>query len=933
MRAALALAALTLAALVALFALRIFDAPRVAPVGAAGGAPNVREVRAPAPDAQPQPAERRAIESAALDWLTADKPEGEAAAARAPLVRGRVVDDAGEPVAGARVLASDRPGFPLDASGVALPVWESTTGGAGRFVLRGPAPGPLRLALRAPGFAPRDEDALPLPDRDEHDLGTLVLERGVVLTGVVVDPLGRGVAGARLVRVEPGLALHRALLPALVERAIATTRDDGSFVVDELAAGPWTLRVESEAHPVLEVAGVAPAPGARVDGLVVRLEPGDTIEGVVAGVPASERGALRVEATPKGAEATERVPLVRSAAVAGDGSFELRGLAVGRAFLLRAVAAPGGQAVAPLARARSEPVVAWAGARGVRIDYWPQSVLVVRASDAASGEPIPTFDVEVRLGLHAWRARADGSARIGGLRPQGAGERASVSVRALGYRDWTREGVSIPSGAEVELTDVRLAPVPIVRVRVVDAAGRAPVAGARVELRAVPPASEEASRGATTDEGGVARISSLPGPRILRVSHPAYAPYAAVDALAPTGRTIEREVAVSRGGRVDVRVASDRDRAPLAGRWVEHRPPDTGADGESSAARATDAEGVATFEHLTAGLHAFRVRPSRGVVAADEAWITLALAAGAQVELDLVARPPASLRGRVSEGGVALEGATLGLQPAAGSATERLLAGWRRGAAARTGADGLYRFDAIEPGEYTLSIEHATRRMPVELEHPLEPGPNELDVDLDVAIVEGRVVDSVGAPLAGIRVRARRSSPAPDAGDRPVALRFGLVGADAANVLTLGADSAPAARTDADGRYRLRGVEPGVALVVSASGEWVRGGAEGPMRVEPNGVRVVDFALERAGAIEVAVARPGGGLAPLCVVRATRAGQESAQPRVAFAQAAGVTLDGLSPGVWTVAVEPAGRTSAPSPPEQRVEVVAGVATRVAFELP
>src|SRR6185503_2191981 len=108
------------------------------------------------------------------------------------------------------------------------------TGADGRFELAGVKPGPTRLAVRAAGFAPQDVRGIDVPAGQSYDVGAIELAPSVIVDGRVVDARGRGIAGAKIERVnEPasaGMVFFEGSRQPGVE--VATTRADGSFTVD-----------------------------------------------------------------------------------------------------------------------------------------------------------------------------------------------------------------------------------------------------------------------------------------------------------------------------------------------------------------------------------------------------------------------------------------------------------------------------------------------------------------------------------------------------------------------------------------------------------------------------------------------------------------------------------------------------------------------------
>ena len=157
---------------------------------------------------------------------------------------------------------------------------------------------------------------------------------GAILSGHVLDPGGRGVAGAELVRI--GDADHGGLVILGGRREpVAVTGADGSFRIDQLACGSWKLLVHAEDHPDRTFEGLAERPGEEVFGLEFVLAPGTTITGRVADVPEDERAKLVVRAAKVRDEGWLSPFRARTADVEPAGRFTLRGLEIGTDYDLR----------------------------------------------------------------------------------------------------------------------------------------------------------------------------------------------------------------------------------------------------------------------------------------------------------------------------------------------------------------------------------------------------------------------------------------------------------------------------------------------------------------------------------------------------------------------------------------------------------------------
>lgn len=163
-------------------------------------------------------------------------------------VSGRVMDERGVPIAGARVSAEGF--FHALASVATRDRREGTSDADGRFELFG-----LRsdighsLLAEAPGRAAELRELAAGLER--VDAGELVLARETVLAGAVIDPAGLPLSGVEVVlrsaSAELPPAEHGALdVAARIqgrERRVRTT-SEGTFVFEHLVSGPVTLTVE-----------------------------------------------------------------------------------------------------------------------------------------------------------------------------------------------------------------------------------------------------------------------------------------------------------------------------------------------------------------------------------------------------------------------------------------------------------------------------------------------------------------------------------------------------------------------------------------------------------------------------------------------------------------------------------------------------------------
>jgi hypothetical protein len=208
---------------------------------------------------------------------------------RGPLLHGRVRDSAGAPIAGAGVrwMLFDVSGMgdglsfaPLLAQAMAEFDFPRTDA-EGRFVA-GPFPGAPdhHLWIETQGF--QEKEVAWNPERDGLEI-EIVLDRGGSLEGIVMDlaeakPVPSfTIETASRIDIEPGAPGHRNPFTG------GTPVEDpaGRFRLDALAPGKVELLVRAEGYVDAKVEGVEVREGEVTRGLIVKLSPGARVRGFV----------------------------------------------------------------------------------------------------------------------------------------------------------------------------------------------------------------------------------------------------------------------------------------------------------------------------------------------------------------------------------------------------------------------------------------------------------------------------------------------------------------------------------------------------------------------------------------------------------------------------------------------------------------------------
>ncbi|HEY4575335.1 MAG TPA: carboxypeptidase regulatory-like domain-containing protein, partial [Thermoanaerobaculia bacterium] len=194
-------------------------------------------------------------------------------------VEGRVLSPEGRPVPGAEVSVLEPSQNDFSFSSL-----RATTDGDGQYRIEGIPPGKRTLEARAEGYrrAVRDVEASARTATADFNL-----ERGLEVSGRVVDDGGNPVPGARL-RLMAGRSIS-------AEAPQALSGADGAFRLTGLQDGTYTLRVSKAGYTAADLRGqTVTLAGASVSGLEVRLSGGGTITGRLTGLEFSQLSRVRV---------------------------------------------------------------------------------------------------------------------------------------------------------------------------------------------------------------------------------------------------------------------------------------------------------------------------------------------------------------------------------------------------------------------------------------------------------------------------------------------------------------------------------------------------------------------------------------------------------------------------------------------------------------
>jgi protocatechuate 3,4-dioxygenase beta subunit len=891
-------------------------------------------------------------------------------------VRGRVVDAVRAPRAGVdlRLRRLEKRGFEVfgdfDPPGVGrganVETVTSAADGTLTFLLAREGSGTLGLVpddLVFEGERPR----VP-PGNDDVDLGDLVVLRACTVRGVVRDQRGQPVAD---VRVEAFAGVF-----AFDGRSSTQTAADGTFTVEPLRPGKWTLRTASNRFQPARVELDLQREEQRHD-LVIVVQPGQAIAGQVVDDRGVGIAGVRVNVRRReiqGAVDIERMTAAEAATTDEQGFFELRGLT--------------GDLVTVRARSKAHAAATIADVKvgtGDLLVRMPRLGSIAGVLTTATGEPIAGSSISVQSGAAESgpgetfffddmggganaKTAADGTFRVEGVAP-GA---ALVSARGNGHVPVDRSGVEVLPGLCTEGVQLRAEAGASVRVLVVDEAG-APVANASVTVARADngggpdltfraeasPAGPLVFHGDGEDRGsnrtgadGIVTVRGLsPGEHTVRATHDQKAPSLPVTVTLARNGSADARVALRDPGHAVVRVVGP-DGEPVVG--VRVQVVDAARASEQQRARwsghggtqlATGEGGVVRFERLVPGAYVAMLHRGPGGARDMEPGVFLmgdtSPIAGTEVEFVVRARETtevelqkprlATVRGFVRTADGVMAGGTVELQSADAEGVQPGFGG----DTARIGADGSYSFREVPSGRYVARFGKSRQAVKAEAPIDVPAGVPEVvqDLELRTGGLRVQVVGTDGLPLAGAVVELQRGGTAgrqrggmmisvfatsSHSGDEPEiqSMTFGI----------------PRAVAGADGVAVFEDVPTGTYTVQASH----RGHGDQSLAAQTVLERQVTdcgrIELGAAGSIRGEVVGASGKRVPVALVEQRLVGAATwSRPEVAMQGR--FTLQGLAPGRYEVRARRADAPAGEFGPVVQVEVGAGEAVPQTLTVP
>ncbi len=505
-------------------------------------------------------------------------------------VSGRVVDDGGEPIAGATVT--------VRASDAALPIGLEgrlvVTDAAGTFVVQDLAAGRVAISAMARNYLSSDALLLDIGARADVQDVELTLRRGATVEGVVTTSSGQPATAAR-VTVRGALTPER-----MLEREVAgsaRTDGEGRYRLEGVPGGPQELSASQEGYQGA-IRNLVVQPG--VNQLDFRLVEGLRVGGLVtdgSGAPVAGASVLLMTSGPG---------VMRNEMSAPDGTFRFSGVAPGR-FIVSAQKQG-------YAAARQEILLADRAIEDVELQLSHGGGAIVGQIAGLTPRDLQNLQVTAMKRPYAG---------MDGLRDGRADERFMYRVEGVFPGEWSvtatlpdgrqaQRNVTVAEGAGEVRADLEFA-------RGITLSGRVrrdsqPVAGARLQATGLAGAS---SGSATTDASGTFRIEGLrPDTHKIIVTVPR------------SGQRHERTIALTSDQDIDIDLPMARvsghafdaaTGAPLAGVVVTAQA--EGSAGGFPPRATTDGAGAFTLQGLGRGQ--FRLSGSKDGYARAEVAISV----------------------------------------------------------------------------------------------------------------------------------------------------------------------------------------------------------------------------------------------------------------------------------------------------------------------
>ena len=474
-------------------------------------------------------------------------------------IRGRVLDGAGGiPVLDASVTLQ-RAGAGGRALAQLMGESDARTDGDGGFAIEGLSPGSYTVVAQHPDYA----DATAVVDvKDGPAAAELRMVPGGSVGGVVLSTANTPVAGAAVsLSSGGGGGFGRGGFAGFAGGDSTVTDDSGRFRFRHVTAGRYTVTASLRGHGTTP-ADVVLQVGESRDNLVLSLASGTRIRGLVTGLPAAQRGNVRVFASgPDGYGA--------ATTTTADGSFEMTGAPAGPVNLRAMAGDP------TSTRSASAQVEIAEGEEEAQAQIVFESGFSLSGTVTRNGQAVDGANVSASMGgggsFNSARTSASGAYLIEGLTAGTYTVTASLTG-GMGGAPRT-QSITLDGDATLDLV------IPFARIggTVFDGASHQPLAD--VVVQATARTATRGPRTASTDSNGRFSLEDLEA-----------SPYTLVSRKA--GYQLDtRDVTPAESGGDDLVVELARG----AGITLEVRDASFGVPLHAVQARATDGSGVTVF--------------------------------------------------------------------------------------------------------------------------------------------------------------------------------------------------------------------------------------------------------------------------------------------------------------------------------------------------
>ena len=819
-------------------------------------------------------------ESPRVSGKQGDQDLGDVKTLRANTLRGVVQDQAGKPVADAKVGASrDVLSFNTNTT---------KTGSDGTFTIRKLQPGKWSVRTASGKFLPTTLEVTLAEEEDRSDL-VLVVKPGNAIAGQVVDERGIGVAdfkvGSKRTEARGGVSIER-----FAPDEATTTDGNGYFTLSGLSDETATVRAFGPGHSSAMASDVKVGTGD----LVLRVERFGAVEGVLVDAEGKPIEGSSVRAQTAGMPEVDsmvledldglQIPGRGGAKTAADGSFRLEGVRPGAATIVAT-----GRTHRP-ARQAGVNVIAAQTTKGVRLLADRGAVAKVTVVDDA-GKPVAK--ALVTLG-NVPVSGGPGGARVGFSRRVEASSDTSGPVLI--------DGMELGRGTTDENGVVEIAGL---------AAGDVMVAATHAEFAPAEPVRCTLPRSGTTESTVKLRV---PGRAEITVL--------GSDGAALAGSPVRLVVDGDDGDRHEQTtdehgIATFAVLVPGNYQATLVRKAKPNHIGDAMVMFGNDDEAIASSQQR------------------------LAVKARETTKLTLNAPLLAKLHGVVTGVDGPVAGCVIELQKG-GAPTGNLPPGMG-GRSERTDANGEFAFDEVESGDYTLRYGKPEQQVrashPVSV--PLGTPDVRQDLALRTGKLRARIVAAgTGEPISGAEVEVVDGATAPAEAPRQerrvmmVSLSMMNDGGGESTTMTMGDQRA---KSDADGEVEIDDVPAGEWKLQVKHKRFKAATSRALTVVERQVTEGGRIEMTSAGQVRGKVLQADGKQARLALVTHRAVGTEQwSQPEMA--QGGNFRVGGLAPGKYllraqalNIGAEGGGPGS--YSPEVEVDVKGGETATVDLQLP